>query len=77
MEKRRIKLDQIEGSGESFLEIEPHENGDISVAFRGQDERGRFYTVRAQVLGPFGGARDRRSYDIIQELYNLAKGEPN
>jgi hypothetical protein len=72
MERRRIKLDTLEGSEESFLEIEPHENGDISVTFRGQDERGQFYTVRAQALGPFGGTRNRESYDILLQLYNQA-----
>jgi hypothetical protein len=72
-EKRKIKLDQLEGAGESFLEIEPHDNGDILLTFRGQDERGEFYTVRAQLLGHFGGTRNQKAYEIISQLYRLAE----
>ena len=73
MKKKSITLDQLTGQGECFLEIEPHDNGDIYITFRGQDEQGRFYTVRAQSLGVFGGMRNEKAHRALLKFYNMIK----
>ena len=67
---KRIELDCLEGSGDCFIDIDCHENGDFYIKMTGQDTTGKKVIAQGQVLSPFGGGGDAEKYRKFKALYD-------
>ena len=72
-EKRILKLSPLEGNPECFLEVEYLLNGDVYVTLSGQDKKGNYYTVSAQIPCPMGGGGNIEDYKVLRKIYDVMR----
>jgi len=63
----KIPLQSLEGEIGPYLQIEPHDNGDVFLTLRGQDTTGNVVESRAQLVNPNGGGN--RAYVAQYESF--------
>ncbi|MFH1310870.1 MAG: hypothetical protein ABIH65_00500 [Nanoarchaeota archaeon] len=78
--QRRLNLMSLEGSliGEDgkarcFLEIEVLPSGDISVNMQGQDTKGKFHYISAQIPNPINAGGNLKNYNTLVKIYDILK----
>ena len=76
-EKRKLKLNPLEGNLECILEVELLENGDMFVGMRGQDRWGKNQYVSAQIPNPVNGGGNQDDYEILEKIYDFLRKNKN
>ena len=73
MEKRKLNLMPLKGSGECFLEIELCPSGDFNLGMRGQDTRGEIHYISSQIPNPINAGGNLKNYMLLKEIYDILK----